>query len=254
LKMDFDTFPEFKDVRLEDGTIVTVMTPGFDDLLKTAQEAYDKLKLILPAEVDGAIKRGCSSEPVMARLLRAGLLHRIADIAGSAIEFYSPWQPMRALLMTQAALESVAVYCRLYEEIKEAVDSQDAGAAKNCVKAFLNASKGHNYADLQSGDILTAVDRLEHLVKGIRAEYDILNHVAYPTHVGTLVHYMALEHGDRMGIVAFDPSHSYLSPKTGVRLLTELLNAVVQVDGSLVDVLAKFRQQSDSGQKKEDGK
>ncbi len=254
MKMDFDTFPELKDIRLEDGTIVTVMPPGFDDLLKTAQAAYDKLKLILPAEVDGEIKRGCSSEPVMARLLRAGLLHRIADIAGSAIEFHSPWQPMRALLMTQAALESVAVYYSLYEEIKEAVDSQDVGAAKNCIKAFLHASKGHNYADPQSGDILRAVDRLEHLVKGMRAEYDILNHVAYPTHVGTLVHYRGVAGPDRIGITTFSPSHSYLLPKTGVRLLTELLNAVVQVDGSLVDVLAEFRQRSDSGQNKEDGK
>lgn len=245
--MEFDTFPEFKDIRLEDGRIVTVMGPGFDGLLKTAQEVYDKLQLILPAEVDGGIKRGCSSEPVMARLLRAGLLHRIADVAGSTIEFHSPWRPMRALLMTQATLESVAVYYRLYEEIKEAVDSQDVGAAKNCIKAFLNASKGHNYADPQSGDILTAVDRLEHLVKGIRAEYDVLNRVAYPIHVGTFVHYMALEHGDRMGIAVFDPSHSYLSPKTGVRLLTKLLNAVVKVDGAFVDVLGKFRQQSDSG-------
>ncbi len=220
----------------------------FNELLRTAQRACDRLAAILPGEIDGRIKRGCSNVPVIACFLRAGLLHRIADAAGSAIEFHSPLRPLCALLTIRATLESVAVYYSFYEEIKEAVDSQDVGAAKNCIEAFLDASKGHNYADPQSGDILTAIDRLEHLVKGVRAEYNGLNHVTHPGPEGTWGHYGADEPGDRMGIVVFAPSYGPLPPETGLRLLGPLLNGVVEVDGSFVNVLAEFRQRSDSAQ------
>ena len=224
-----------------------VKSPEFDSLLKEAQEAYDKLTVILPAEVNAAIKRGCRPAPVLACFLRAGLLHRAADIAGSAVAFYSQWRPTPALLMTRAVVESVAVYYSLYEEIKEAVDSQDASDADNCIEAFLHASNGHNYKDPQSGDMLTAVDRLEHLVKGVRKHYNMLNQVTYPSGAGTWQHYGGVAGIDRLAIYTFAPSHSWLPLETGLRLLAALLNGVVKVDGSLVDVLAKFRQRAESG-------
>lgn len=214
--------------------MIVVRGFSFDRRLREAERALGPLKTILPLEVNEIITQGAAR----AFYLRAGLLHRTADIASSAIESYSRWRLMPAFLMTRAVLETVAVYYCLYQETEEGVGSQDTGEAGRRVEAFVSGSNGHNYKDPQSADILAAVDRLEPVVRDVRADYDQLNTIALPSWGGTFEYYSAM-HSDRIG-VWFDSSHCWLDVDRGPWLLANLLNAVVTVDGSFVNVLGKI--------------
>ncbi len=210
-------------------------SPEFIMFLEEAQVAYDRLTAILPLEVNAPVW----SLAVRAFLLRAGLLHRTADIADAAIESCRRWRLMPASLMTRAVLETVAVYYCFYQEAEEAVRSQDMGEVGERVVAFVTGSNGHNYKDPQSTDILRAVDGLEELVRGVRERYDLLNIMARPNWAGTVDSYRRIS-ARCVGAYAFDSSRTWLGPEMGPWLLANLLNDVVKVDGCLVDVLNKI--------------
>jgi hypothetical protein len=209
------------------------------ELLKMAEEARDRLVTILPSEVDLKQNSALSRAAGKANLLRAGLLHRTADLSETAIRLCAESRPLPALLMIRAVFETIAIYHHFHEQINEVVRSANGDDIIHCIDKLVHGLGRDGCEGPEAVDVVTAIDELARLIKGVRMIYDDLTEIAHPNWTGTALHYSGV--GPYCApVLTFARSHTWLPLKGGLYLLPVLLDGIVELDDSLGDILTKL--------------
>ncbi|MCJ7767233.1 soluble NSF attachment family protein [Candidatus Bathyarchaeota archaeon] len=207
-------------------------------LLADTERQYQAFLDILPSKVSRESVSNISKSALKAYLIRAGLLHRTADLAGAAIDLYSQHKDLPAFVLTRAALETFALFYYFIKKLEEAVIS---GKVQDLDETLMRLLFGARNADndVKAINVLTAVDRLDKDVNGTRRMYDELCEIGHPNWMGTLGHYgKAVESPYTL---YFESTYEGVPPEAGLGVVSGILGDLLEMDKSVQDILLQFK-------------
>lgn len=216
-----------------------------EQLLEKVEQEYNEFINILPGKVCRQNVSNVSKSALKAYVIRAGLLHRIADLVGSAIDLYKQRKDLPAFVLTRAALETFALFYYFIKNTETAVNSGKVQELDDILMRLLFGSRNAGDA-AKAINILTAVDRLDKDIEGIRAMYDDLCEIAHPNWMGTVGHYGKVM--DSPFNLYFEPTYEGVSiedgripPEAGLGVVSAILGDLVAADESVQHILSEFK-------------
>lgn len=208
------------------------------ELLIEAEQRLQGLKGILPSEVRRDKVSMISKSALKAYLIRAGLLHRTADLAEATIDFYKQFKNLPAFVLTRAILETAALFYYFWSKLETAVNSGKVKDADDILMRILFGARNSD-DEVQAVNIMTAVDRLDKDAPGVRDIYNDLCEIAHPNWMGAVGHYG--ESVESPFILYFDQSHNGLPPEAGLKVLSELLAYLLESNEAVKETLLRFK-------------
>jgi hypothetical protein len=206
-------------------------------LLEETELQYQAFLGILPSKVSRDSVSNTSKSALKAYLIRAGLLHRTADLAGAAIDLYRQRKDLPAFVLTRAVLETFALFYYFIKKLEEAVNSGKVQDVDETLMQLLFGAR--NADDAKAINVLTAVDRLDKDVNDIREYYDVLCEIAHPNWMGTFGHYgKAVESPYTLH---FESTHEGVPPEAGLAVVKAILGCLLEMDKSVQDTLSQFK-------------
>lgn len=212
--------------------------------LTLAKELTTNITECLPKEVDARAFTLESKIPFKATSLCEVLIHRIAELASIAVDLYEKDKLVSAFVITRAVIETVAMIYWLHEKVAEFLVSKDIQELDEFLtRAMLGSRDGTT--NLESYNVLTAVDRADKEFPGFRKSYDHLCEFIHPNWCGALGSYGKIDRERfklRLGSgVRRPPLTLGLSPLIGGLTIFE------HYYNDLADLLYKMNDYLDSG-------
>lgn len=155
-------------------------------LMKEIRGRIDLLEANLPARIDAATISLTAKLPFKALWYRETLVWRFAELCRSAFEDYSKDKLCSAILLTRAAVESVAAMWYLNVKISQAVTIQRLGDIDSQLMRLLGGSRTDTNMP-EAINVLNFIDNVEKEVEGFRHQYELLSEYAHPNRAGTVL-------------------------------------------------------------------
>lgn len=153
-------------------------------LLKEVRALADAIASSLPVRIQIAALTLKSKLPFKALSIRELLIHRMSALATAAVELYEAQRVVPAIVLTRAAVETLAVLFSLCDRITRFLEDHDISELDNFLMQGLLGSR--NNPDVPTAvNVLTSVDRMDKKIKGFRQAYDGLCEYAHPNWAGT---------------------------------------------------------------------
>ena len=206
-------------------------------LLAETERAYHAFSVILPSKVSRESVSNTSKTALKAYLIRAGLLHRMADLAGGAIDLYKQRKDLPALILTRSFFETFALFNYFIGKLKAAVADGKVQDTDEILMRLLFGSR--DWDDLQAINVLTAIDQLDKDVAGVRKWYNDLCEIAHPNWLGTAGNYG--KSGDSPYTLYFESPYKGVPAEFGLKTFKEILGGLPEMDKSAQDILLKFK-------------
>jgi hypothetical protein len=142
-------------------------------------------------------------------VLEEGLLYRIVALASGCADSWTARNPLVSVLVARALIETVALLHRIDRESALACETQDRLRLISIANEEMFASRLKEWIPAEhrpAPSILTAVDRLDRELKGLRDHYDFLSEICHPNGLG---HYHFFASFDRTtGLTRFSDLRS----------------------------------------------
>jgi hypothetical protein len=220
-------------------------------LLEETEPQYQAFLGILPSKVSRDSVSNTSKSALKAYCIRAGLLHRTADLVGAAIVLYRQRKDLPAFVVTRAVLETFALFYYFIKKLEEAVNSGKVQDVDETLMQLLFGAR--NEDGPKAINVLTAVDRLDKDFNDIRKYYDELCEIAHPNWMGTFGHYGKATESPYTH--HFESTHEGVPPEAGLVVVKDILVYLLEMDKSVQDTLSQFKtileQEYDGGSVKE---
>lgn len=136
----------------------------------------------LPARADAAISPH-SKLPFKALWYREALIWRMAELSRGALEQYEQNRLASAILLTRAAVETVAALWFLCRILDFAISTGDLAETDGGLMRLLLGSRDDPNLP-QAINVLTFVDYVDKQVNGFRHQYNILSEYSHPNWAG----------------------------------------------------------------------
>ncbi len=207
-------------------------------LLIEAEQLQQKLRGILPSNVSRENVSMVSKSTLKAYLVRAGLLHRMADLAETTIDLYRQGTNLPAFVLTRAIFETFALFYYFWKELETAVSSENVQEADHLLmQLFLGARNSDD--ELNPIRVGQAIKRLNEDCAGVRVIYADLCEIAHPNWMGTVGHYG--NSVESVFDVNFEPPYKNLPPETGLELISAILDALLEWNDPVQKTLSQFK-------------
>jgi hypothetical protein len=154
--------------------------------LALAKGLTENLTNNLPHCVEIAVLTLNSKLPFKALTIRETLIHRMAELSTATIQLFESRQLLPAFILTRSTIETAALLYCLYRSLEQFNADHDL---QNLDKSFLmRALMGSKHEDAThtAYSVLTAVDKLDKVVEGIRHDYDELSEFLHPNWAGVM--------------------------------------------------------------------
>lgn len=169
--------------------------------LKLARDFALNIPADLPKKIEARAFTLKSKIPFKATCLREVLLHRIAELASVAVELYEKDKLVPAFIITRAVVETASMIFWLNEKISDFFLSKDVKLLDGfLMKAMLGSRDGTT--ELESYNILTAVDRVNKRFSGFRRMYDRMCEFTHPNWSGSLGSYGKIDKKHQLNLGA----------------------------------------------------
>lgn len=162
------------------------------EILAEAKAYAGQLTVSLPDRIQIASLTLNSKLPFKALAIRELLIHRVAELATSAVEDFERGRAVAAIALTRSILETVAVLFVLRERIGQFLVDKDVEELDDFL---MKASMGsRNNPNLPSAiNILSLIDRMDKSIPRVRATYDSLCEITHPNWAGTMGAFGAID-------------------------------------------------------------
>ncbi len=208
-----------------------------EELYKEAEQQYQQLVRILPSKVSRESVSKTSKSALKAYLIRAGLLHRTADLAGAAIDLYKQSKNLPAFVLTRATLETFALFHYFIKKLEGAVSSGEVQKVDEILMRLMLGARNSD-DEVKPINILTAIDTFDKHIKGIRGMYDTLCEIAHPNFLGTMEHYG--KKAESPYTLYFESPYEGFPAEEGLNLISTILDGLLEMDESVQDILSQF--------------
>lgn len=122
--------------------------------------------------------------------LREVLVYRITELGEVAIDLFEKKKFVSAFIIVRSIQETLAMLFSLYDQIKKAVDSEDANKLSAFLKkALFGSGRGDSNSEEvlpKAHQILNAIDLIDKSLDGFRSNYDSLSNYVHPNWSGCL--------------------------------------------------------------------
>lgn len=232
---------------------------GKAELLKEAEELYQKLFNILPARVE--CKPVTAPEnvriPFKAHSAKAALIYRAVDITEVALDLVKKRRPTPAFVLVRCVFETAALLFLLYQRLQKVVETNKLGD----INDFLNrvnfggrsvfVPTAPDGSKVKSIHISTAIDKLskeiaklskEKKYESLTNEYGFICEFAHPNFLGALGSYGKLNEEQNIFDFSLDKSYENVSEPNafGLNMLAISLGIFILYYEKLNDILPKF--------------
>jgi len=219
--------------------------------LTITEKTFQTFSDILPSKVCRNDISKTSKSALKAYLIRAGLLHRTADLSRAVIDLYKQNNYLPAIVLTRSLLETFALFHYFIKKLDGAVDSGRIGEFDDTLmRLFLGARDAED--DIKPVNVLTVIDKLNRNVEGFREMYDAFCEVAHPNWMGAVGYYGRTEESNYC--VYFDSSGEGYPIEVALSFVSSVMEDSVQMDESLQSLLTEFtslHEQTHSGDQQE---
>jgi len=155
------------------------------ETLAEAKEIAERLAASLTNKIPAAGLTPRSKLPFKTLSIRELLIHRVSELASSAVENFERDRVVAAILLTRAVIETVAVLFALHERVECFLENKNADEFDAFLMRTLMGSRINS--DLPTAvNILTLIDRLNTVVEETRTTYDALCEITHPNWAGLL--------------------------------------------------------------------
>ena len=206
-------------------------------LINEADKQYKDFIVVLPTKVSREDVSRTSLSALKAHLIRAGLLHRTADISKAVISLYKQGSYLPAIVLARSSVETFAVLHYFRKKLEKSVES---GNSIEIDETLMRVLFGDRESDdgVDAVNVLTVIDKLDKEVDGIRSLYDSLCEVAHPNWSGTVGYYGKVQ--DHIYSLSFEPPHTDYPVEVGLCVVSAILGATLDMDESLRIILSQF--------------
>lgn len=155
------------------------------EALVVAKKHSQRLIECLPVRIEAVAMTTRSKLPFKALGLRELLIHRMTELANSAVELFEKRQVVAGIVLTRAVVETVAVTFALHKALKNFRQDRSSEKLDSFLVQTLMGSRWPDW-DHRSTNILTLVQHVEREIPGFEASYNGLSEVAHPNWSGVL--------------------------------------------------------------------
>jgi len=155
------------------------------ETLAEAKEFAERLAASLPDIIPVAGLTLKSKLPFKALSIRELLIHRVSELASSAVENFERGRTVAAIALTRGVIETVAVLFALHERVERFLEDKNVDELDAFLMRTLMGSRTNGDLPV-AANILTLIDRLHLAVEGTRTTYDALCEITHPNWAGLL--------------------------------------------------------------------
>ena len=154
--------------------------------LALAKGLIENLTNNLPHCVEIAALTLNSKLPFKVISIRETLIHRMAELSVATLQLFENGQLLPAFILTRSTVETSALLYCLYRSLEQFnIDHDVERLDKSFLMRALMGSKNDDAAH-EAYSVLTAVDKLDKMVEGIRHDYDELSEFLHPNWAGVM--------------------------------------------------------------------
>ncbi len=158
---------------------------GDEEILAEAKEFAVRLTASLPDRIQISALTFKSKLPFKALAIRELLIHRVSELASSAVENFEIGRVVSGIALTRAVMETGALIFELHRRVTQFLVDKNVEQFDSFLMISLMGS--HNNADLPLAmNVLTVIDRMNKTIDGVRSTYDTLCEVTHPNWAGTM--------------------------------------------------------------------
>jgi hypothetical protein len=157
-------------------------------MLAEAKGLAERLSLCLPTLVPAAGLSHRSKLPFKATSIRELLIHRMSNLATSAIRSIEAGDVVPGSVLTRASVETVAVLFCLNQAVEQFLELRDVERIDSFLMSSLVGARWSGHP-VQSINVLTLIDKVTKTIPAFRASYDNLSEYAHPNWSGLLGSY-----------------------------------------------------------------
>jgi hypothetical protein len=161
--------------------------------LDLAKKFAANLRDSLPKELHAASFTLNSKFPFKATSFREFLIHRMSDIADVTVDLYENNRIVPAFIMTRSLIETTALLSQLHRKSCEFLETADEEAYDEFLMKGIGSKD--KSTEIDSQNILTAMNRLDSEFEGLRKMYDTLCEFTHPNWSGSMGSYSKLHAG-----------------------------------------------------------
>jgi len=194
------------------------------ELLTLATMAVAEIRNSLPKELYAGSFTLESKLPWKAIVFRELLFHRFSDLADSAVTMYETNRTIPAFILTRAVVENTAMMYWFSTKVAEFSETKNEDAFDQFLMKGMFGGRDPESPE-ESYNILTAVDHIDKLYKGIRVFYNTLSEFAHPNYSGVMGSYSNLD--EEKYITYLGKEHANVSVQFGLMPLVVCLEVFI---------------------------
>lgn len=211
--------------------------PTRQELLKEAEELQKQLAKNLPSRVSRESISNTSKTALKAHVIRASLFHRITELAEVAIDLYRQDRLIAAFIITRSAFETAALTHHTYKHIEKVVETGKIGDIDETLMKVLFGERLPE-SECEAVNILTAINKLDKEIPGMRNLYNGLCEFAHPNWSGAMGAYAKDDQGPFT--LDFDQKHENIPPEAGLQALIAALETFKHSESNMSSILPAF--------------
>jgi hypothetical protein len=194
--------------------------------LENAERLSSRIKTSLVPHVSATEIGALSTLPWKLVSSRELLLHRIASLSESAVALYKAQEPVAAVLVTRAILETAATMHSVLATLKRGVDQGSAAGVDEELMNVLFGSRNGMTVEV-ARNILGRIEKVDARYKGYRWWYDELSEVAHPNYMGLFDAFGDLDKNSATLKLGPNPSMNDYGEKIGLPALCSALEIAI---------------------------
>jgi hypothetical protein len=222
---------------------------GKEELLTEADELVKQLTKNLPLGVSRESVSTTSKTALKAYVIRASLFHRMTELTEVAVDLYRQDQLIAAFVITRSAFETAALVYHTYKHIKKVVETGKIGDIDERLMEVLFGERLPE-TEYKTVNILTAIDKLDKEVTGVRDMYDGLCEFAHPNWSGAMGAYVKADQD--FFTLNFNQKHENIPPEVGLLALIAALSAFEHYESAMSAILPSFTKIHEEGRENAD--
>ncbi len=184
--------------------------PSIEELWDEVRVGYIELTKDLPKKIPYDPKLSIKKRlPLTAQYIKGGLKYRTVNLAKTAMKLFEEEDGLlSAIIITRSMVETVSLLFCLHERLGKVVETEQVGD----IEKFINQmGLGGRFEpleidgeEIEALNVLSAIDKLDKIFKGVRKEYDFLSEYAHPNCHGTLMFFSQLKEEENCIELSFD--------------------------------------------------
>lgn len=156
-----------------------------DEILAEAKDFANRIAASLPDRIQIGGLTLKSKLPFKALSIRELLMHRVSELASSAVDDYERGRVVAGMALTRAVIETVAVIFAVHERVNQFLVDKNVEQLDSFLMTSLMGSRTN--PDLPPAtNVLTLIDRMNKSIDGVRSTYDAMCESTHPNWADTM--------------------------------------------------------------------